>query len=100
MRLSDKTLQGRQVVTADGTVIGSIAELFLSDWHVDAIRIVLEKDIADRIGASRSILHRGTIELPVGFIQSVADVVVLAVGVEQLREAHRSPATDATPETT
>jgi sporulation protein YlmC with PRC-barrel domain len=100
MRLSDKTLQGRQVISADGTVIGAIAELFLSDWHVDAIRIVLSKDIADRIGASRSLLHRGTIELPVGFVQSVGDAVVLAVGVEQLREAHRAPSTDATPRTT
>ena len=61
------------------------------------MRIDLRKDIADRIGANRSVFHRGTMELPVGFIQSVSDAVVLSVDVEQLREAHRSPAVDAVP---
>ncbi len=97
MRLSDKTLDGRTVISADGKVLGSISELFIStsEWRVEAIRIELRKDIADRIGANRTIFHRGTIELPVSFVQSVSDAVVLTVDVEQLREAHRSPATDA-----
>jgi hypothetical protein len=74
-------------------------ELFIdsSDWRVESIRIELRKDIADRIGASRSLLHRGTIELPVSFIQSVGDAVVLSVEVEQLREVHRSPEPDVAP---
>jgi sporulation protein YlmC with PRC-barrel domain len=100
MRLSDKTLHGRPVVSADGKVIGTVSELFVStaDWRVESIRIELHKDIADRIGADRTIFHRGTIELPVGFVQSVGDAVVLGVEVEQLREAHRAPATDAPPQ--
>ena len=100
MRLSDKTLQGRAVISADGKVIGSISELFIStsDWRVESIRIELHKDIADRIGANRTIFHRGTIELPVSFVQSVSDAVVLNVDVEQLREVHRSPASDAAPQ--
>ena len=97
MRSSDKTLQGRTVISADGKVIGSISELFIStsDWRVESIRIELHKDIADRIGANRTIFHRGTIELPVSFVQSVSDALVLNVDVEKLREAHRSPASDA-----
>lgn len=99
MRLSDKTLQGRTVISADGTALGSLSELFVStaDWRVEAIRIELHKDIADRIGASRTMFHRGTLELPTGFIQSVGDAVVLTVDVEQLSEAHRPPATDDAP---
>lgn len=96
MRLSDKSLRGRTVISADGKAIGSLVELFISssDWRVESIRIELQKDIADRIGATRTLLHRGTIELPVSFIQSVGDAVVLSVDVEKLREAHRSPERD------
>jgi sporulation protein YlmC with PRC-barrel domain len=100
MRLSDKTLLGRTAISADGKVIGSISELFVStsEWRVESIQIELTKDIADRIGANRTMFHRGTIELPVSFIQSVSDTVVLTVNVEQLREARRSPAADAAPQ--
>lgn len=99
MRLSDETLHERTVISADGMAIGSITELFIStsDWRIESVRIELHKDIADRIGASRSIFHRGTIELPVSFIQSVSDTVVLSVDVDQLREAHRAPAMAAAP---
>ena len=81
MRLSDSTLHGQAVISADGKMIGTLTELFIStsDWRVESIRIELRKDIADQIGANRTIFHRGTID------------------VEQLREAHRPPATDAAP---
>ncbi|HEY0483212.1 MAG TPA: hypothetical protein VGD37_37075, partial [Kofleriaceae bacterium] len=66
----------------------------------EAVRIELRKEIADRIGADRTLFHRGSIELPVGFIQSVSDTVVLSVDVDKLREAHRPPAAaDAPPPT-
>ena len=100
MRSSDKTLHGKTVISADGKVIGSISELFIStsDWRVESILIELNKNIADSIGANRTIFHRGTIELPVSFVQSVSDAVLLTVDVKQLREAHRSPATDTAPQ--
>ena len=87
------------MISADGKVIRTLTELFIStsDLRVESIRIELRKDIADQIGANRTIFHRGTIELPVSFIQSVGDAVVLSVDVDQLREAHRPPATDAAP---
>ena len=96
VRLSDESLRGRTVISADGNAIGILVELFISssDWRVESIRIELKKDIADRIGASRTLLHRGTIELPVSFIQSVGDAVVLSIEVAKLREAHRSPERD------
>lgn len=98
MRLSDESLRGRTVISADGNAIGSVAELFISSsgWQVESIRIELQKDIADRVGASRTLLHRGAIELPVSFIQSVGDAVVLSIDVEKLREVHRPPESDAT----
>jgi sporulation protein YlmC with PRC-barrel domain len=97
MRLSDDTLRGLTVISADGTAIGSVAELFVnsSDWRVESIRVELRKDVADRIGADRTMFHRGSIELPVSFIQSVSDAVVLSIEVEKLREVHRPPEVDA-----
>lgn len=99
MRISDETLRGRTVISADGAAIGAIAELFIDNtrWQVESIRIELRKDIADRIGANRTFLHRGSIELPVGFIQSVGDAVVLSIDVDALREAHRTPAVELAP---
>jgi sporulation protein YlmC with PRC-barrel domain len=87
------------VISADGSAIGTVAELFLSiaDWRVESVRVDLEKHVADRIGASRSLLHRGSIELPVSFIQSVGDAVVLSIDVEKLREAHRAPEPEVAP---
>jgi sporulation protein YlmC with PRC-barrel domain len=96
VRLSDESLRGQTVISADGNAIGSLVELFItsSDWRVESILIELKKDIADRIGANRTLLHRGTIELPVSFIQSVGDAIVLSIEVEKLREARRSPEGD------
>lgn len=99
MRLSDKTLHGRTVISADGAVVGIVTELFIStsEWRIESITAELRKDIADRIGADRSIFHPGVIELPVSLIQSVGDAVVLTIEVEQLREAHRTTNTDTPP---
>ena len=99
MRLSAENLHGRTVISADGRAVGSIKSIFLdaTGWRVEAVSVELRKDIADRIGASRSIFHRGLIELPVGLVQSVGDAVVLSVSVDALREARRTTAADAAP---
>jgi len=99
MRLSAENLHGRTVITADGQAVGSIKSIFLdaTEWRVESISVELRKDIADRIGATRSVFHRGLIELPVRLIQSVSDAVVLNVAVDSLREAHRPAASDAAP---
>lgn len=100
MRLSDENLRGRAVISADGQVIGSIKSVFLdaTEWRVESISVELRKDVADRIGASRSMFHRGQIEVPVRLIQSVGDTVVLGAGVDALREVRRTTTTaDAAP---
>ena len=99
MRLSAENLHGRTVITADGQAVGAIKSVFLdaAEWRVESISVELRKDIADRIGATRSVFHRGLIELPVQLIQSVGDAVVLAVDVDALRESHRTAPGDAAP---
>src|SRR5512133_2804339 len=88
MRLSDESLRGRTVIGADGRAVGEIAALFLSDetWGVESLRVKLRKEIADELGASRTLFHAGTVEIPIRLVQSVGDAVVLSVPVDGLRE--------------
>ncbi len=87
MRLSDEALRGRTVIAADGLAIGEIAALFIDSdvWRIESVRLKLHKDIADRLGADRSMFHAGELEIPSAMIQSVGDAVVLLVGVDELR---------------
>ena len=88
MRLSDENLRGRTVIGADGRAIGEVASLFLDSeaWSVEALHVKLRKDVADQLGASRTVFHAGTVEIPTRLVQSVADAVVLTVPVDGLRD--------------
>jgi len=88
MRLSDDNLRGRIVIAADGQVVGETTALFLESdtWRVESLQVKLGKNIADQIGADRSMFHAGTLEIPVRMTQSVGDTVVLSVPVDGLRE--------------
>ena len=88
MRLSDENLRGRTVIGADGQAIGEVAALFLDSeaWGIQSLQVKLRKEIADRLGASRTVFHAGTVEIPIRLIQSVGDAVVLSVPVDGLRQ--------------
>jgi len=88
MRLSDGNLHGRTVIGADGLAIGEIAGLFLDSgtWGVESLQVSLRKDVADQLGADRSIFRAGTLEIPIRLVQSVGDAVILAVAVDELRQ--------------
>jgi sporulation protein YlmC with PRC-barrel domain len=87
MRLSDENLRGRTVIAADGQVVGGINAIFLDSeaWRVESLQVALRKDIADQLGAHRSVFHAGAVEIPVGMVQSVGATVVLSVPVDGLR---------------
>lgn len=87
MHLSDEQIKGLTVISADGKLIGEIRALLLDTdgWNVQALEVTLRKDIADALGAHRSIFHAGVLELPVHMVQSVGAAVILSVPVEGLR---------------
>lgn len=87
MRLSDDNLRGRTVISADGEVVGEISRLFLDSdaWRIESLLVTLRKDIADRLGAHRTVFHAGEVEVPILMIQSVGATVVLSVPVDGLR---------------
>jgi sporulation protein YlmC with PRC-barrel domain len=88
MRLSDENLRGRTVIAADGQAIGEVAALFIDsdEWRVQSLQIKLRKEVADQLGAARGMFHAGTLELPVGKVQSVGDAIVLSVPALDLRQ--------------
>ena len=88
MRLSDENLRGRTVIASDGLAIGEVAVLFLDSdaWRVESLQVKLRKDVADRLGAGRSMFHAGAVEIPIRMVQSVGDAVVLSVAVDDLRQ--------------
>src|SRR6187549_2647887 len=88
MRLSDENLRGRTVIASDGLALGEIAALFLDSdaRRVESLQVKLRKDVADRLGADRSVFHAGVLEIPMRMVQSVGDAVVLSVAVDGLRQ--------------
>jgi sporulation protein YlmC with PRC-barrel domain len=88
MRLSDENLRGRTVIGADGQAVGEVAALFLDSdaWGIQSLQVKLRKEIADHLGAARTVFHAGTVEIPIRLIQSVGDAVVLSVPVDGLRQ--------------
>ncbi len=99
MRLSDGNLRGRTVIAADGQVIGVIAAFFLDSdaWRIESLHVTLRKDIADQLGAHRSVFHAGGLEIPVRLVQSVGDTVVLSVPIDELRKVLPSETSEHAP---
>jgi len=87
MRLSDGNLRGRTIIAADGQVIGEISGLFFDNetWRIDALQVELRKETADQLGAARSMFRAGSLDIPIGMIQSVGTTVVLSVRSDDLR---------------
>ena len=87
MRLSDETIRKRPVIAADGQVIGEVSAVFLEveGWRIESLRVSLLKEIADQLGAHRTIFRAGEVEIPVHMIQSVSTTILLTVPVDGLR---------------
>jgi sporulation protein YlmC with PRC-barrel domain len=98
MRLSDESIRGRTVIASDGVALGVIGLLFIdaNGWRVESLQVKLHKDVADRLGAGRTLFRSGTVEIPVAMVQSVGDAVVLTVKVDELRQV-LAPTAEVTP---
>jgi sporulation protein YlmC with PRC-barrel domain len=86
MKISDDNLRGRVVLSSDGLAIGEIERLFIdpTNLRISSLEVRLRKDIADRVGAHRSLFHGATIEIPANAVQSTGDVVILSVPLDAL----------------
>ena len=87
MRITDDNLHGRVVLTADGLAIGEVNKLFFhgGQFAIDALEIKVRKEIAEKLGLEHSTFRSATMEIPVGFVQSVGDAVLLSAKLEELQ---------------
>ena len=99
MRLSDQDLRRLSVIASDGIAVGELTAIFIdsSTWQVESLQVRLRKDIADRLGAERTIFHSGALEIPTHMIQSIGDAVILSVEIDELRRVIPGDPSEATP---
>lgn len=83
----EQDVSGRSVVDAAGQVIGVVDALLVDTEgpRIDALRVRLGKSVADQIGAPYSVLRAARIDVPIDFVQSISDTVVLKGPVGALR---------------
>jgi len=93
MVLSEDSLRGRPVISADGQVIGTIKSLFIdpAEWRVASICVAVRKELSEKLGVNRGMFRRGVVEIPVRMFQSVGETAVLGVPAAQLRNVTQQP---------
>ena len=86
MRITDDNMHGRVVLTADGLAIGEINKLYFhgTQFAIDAIEIKVRKEIAEKLHLEHGTFRGATMEIPVGFVQSVGDAVLLSARLDEL----------------
>ncbi|MBA3502818.1 MAG: PRC-barrel domain containing protein [Myxococcota bacterium] len=87
MRITDDNMHGRVVLSSDGLAIGEVEKLYFhgGQFAIDSLEIKVRKEIAEKLGLKHSTFHPATMEIPVGFVQSVGDVVILTAKLEELQ---------------
>ena len=75
----EEALSGRSVIDSAGRAIGEIVGLVVDPetWHIEAVRVKLNKDVTQEIGASHGTFRAARLDVPTSFIQNVSDSVVL-----------------------
>ena len=89
MILSDEDLKGKSVVAKDGRTVGKVegCQLDFDLWRVVSIRVRVARAMVGPLGLKKPLLGSATIDVRVDSVEGVADVVVLRLTVEELRNA-------------
>jgi sporulation protein YlmC with PRC-barrel domain len=90
----EESVSGRSVVDSAGRVIGVVDALIIDTdaLKIEALRAKLDKDIAEEIGAPHGPFRAARLDIPLDFVQSVADAVILKGPVGTLRTLERPTA--------
>jgi sporulation protein YlmC with PRC-barrel domain len=80
-------LSWKKVVTSDGIEIGQLqgGEISQGDWRITHVHIGLDDDTMKKLGFTRPFLGRILICLPVSYIQSFSETVILNKSFEELK---------------
>lgn len=82
-------LEDRDIITTDGRVIGTLKGAWIdtSTWSVSSLVVELKKDVVDELNVKKPILKAAVVNLPVTYVQKVADIVQLNVDMTTLSGA-------------
>lgn len=93
----EQSVQHRTVIDATGRVLGAVEGLAIdtTTWKVSALRVKLDRSVADTIGEPRRVFRTAVIDVPVDCVAGVGDTIVLNRPVETFAgESHSDqPAT-------
>ncbi len=91
--LYEEALSGRSVIDSAGRAIGEVEGLIIDpdSWRVVAVRVKLDREVTDEIRAPRGLFRAARLDVPVAFINSVADAVLLNGPVASLQTLERHP---------
>ena len=93
--MTDDSLHGRTVLSADGHALGEVTHLLIDHGKLElaGMEVKVRRNVAERLHLSQSRLRAATIRIPAENVHSIGDVVILEVGLETLaaREPVRPP---------
>jgi sporulation protein YlmC with PRC-barrel domain len=100
MRISyEDDLKGRAVIDGTGRMVGSVEALLIDSqsWRVEAMRVKLNRDAADQVGAEHRVFQPAILEIPVSLVHAAGDAVILNVPAASLRELRPAAEVAAAP---
>lgn len=93
MRMSEKQLLDKAIVTNDGHVIGGVEELIVDtqDWHVVRVGVRLRRQALEDLGLKKSWIRTQHISMPVSEIAGISDTIVLRHNINDVDFAGGEP---------
>ena len=89
----EEALSGRSVIDSTGRSIGEVTGLLVDPdtWRVEALRVKLNGDVTQEIGASHGMFRAARLDVPTSFIHNVSDAIVLDGPIGTLRTLEAQP---------
>jgi sporulation protein YlmC with PRC-barrel domain len=87
MRVTDHSIHGKHVISADGNIIGNVDAVYIdgTSLRLDCLSVAVRKDVSEKLGVEHGVFRKGCVEIPVDQIQSIGETIVLAVPLASLR---------------
>jgi sporulation protein YlmC with PRC-barrel domain len=89
--MTDDSLHGRTVLTSDGHALGELTHILVDNKLMPAaVEVKVRREVAERLHLPHTRLRAPTLQIPAESVHSIADVIILEVGLESL--SARAPA--------
>ena len=76
-------IKGMDVVGSGGIVFGNVADLELSETKLSGLIVAVRKSHVAELGLTKPFWSNALVTIPVAYVNSIADVVVLSMTLEE-----------------